>query len=103
MSRFVKVDGHRRARPGRLSILYFSGSVGVVGNLLTLVVLCSSASIRNKTFNMFLISQSLLDLICAAILIATAWDVVWASTGSDFGVRGSCSPQGDKQSSSRAF
>ena len=37
---------------------------------------------------MFLISQSLLDFICAVILIATAWQVVWASTGGYYGISG---------------
>ena len=66
----------------------FSGSIGLFGNLFTLLILCSSASIRNKTFNMFLISQSMLDTICASLLIATAWDVTYVSTGGHFGIKG---------------
>ena len=37
---------------------------------------------------MFLISQSSLDLICSIVLIATAWDVVWAQEERDFGIKG---------------
>ena len=66
-----------------------AGSIGIIGNVFTLLVLCSSASIRNKTFNiMFLISQSMLDTICAIFVIATAWDVSWCSTGGHFGILG---------------
>ena len=62
------------------------GCIGIFGNGLTLVVLCSSASIRRKTVNMFLISQSSLDFLCALLLIITAWDVVWSMKGGYFGV-----------------
>ena len=34
------------------------GTTGIMGNLFTLIVLCSSPSIRKKTVNMFLISQT---------------------------------------------
>ena len=57
----------------------------------TLIVLCSSVTkqeIRNKTVNMFIISQSMLDMICSIILIATAWDVIWAKEERDFGIKG---------------
>ena len=65
-----------------------AGSIGIIGNVFTLLVLFSSTSIRNKTFNMFLISQSMLDTICAIFVIATAWDVSWYSTGGHFGILG---------------
>ena len=71
-----------------MSIDVFPGTTGILGNGLTLIVLCSSAVIRNKTVNMFIISQSVLDLICSVILIATAWDVVWAMEERDFGIKG---------------
>ena len=62
--------------------------VGILGNGFTLIILNSSSAIRNKTFNMFLISQSALDFICAVILIATARDVVFAGKGGHFGIAG---------------
>ena len=37
---------------------------------------------------MFLISQSLLDCLCAIFLIATAWDVTYVRTGGHFGTKG---------------
>ena len=37
---------------------------------------------------MFLISQSSLDLLCALLLIITAWDVVWSMKGGYFGISG---------------
>ena len=60
----------------------------MIGNGFTLLILCSSAAIRNKTFNMFLISQSALDFICAVILIATAWQVVWGMNEGHFDIIG---------------
>ena len=65
-----------------------SGTTGILGNLFTLIVLCSSSTIRNKTVNMFLISQSLLDFLCAVVLIATAWDGVWTLEKTYFGISG---------------
>ena len=69
-------------------MLIFAGTLGILGNGFTLIVLCSSVTIRNKTVNMFIISQSMLDMICSVILIATAWDVVWAKEERDFGIKG---------------
>ena len=37
---------------------------------------------------MFLISQSVLDLTCAVLLIATSKDVVFAEKGGHFGIKG---------------
>ena len=37
---------------------------------------------------MFLISQSMLDFLCAVVLIATAWDGVWTSEKTYFGISG---------------
>ena len=67
---------------------YFSGSVGIFGNGFTLIILCSSSKIRNKTVNIFLISQSLLDFLCAVVLIGTAWQVVWGQEAGHFGILG---------------
>ena len=64
------------------------GTVGVIGNLFTLIILCSSSSIRNKTFNMFLISQSALDFMSALLLIVTAWQVPYGGGGGHFGIKG---------------
>ena len=60
----------------------------MLGNLFALIILCSSSSIRNKTFNMFLISQSALDFLCAVLLIATAWDIPYFGGGGHFGIIG---------------
>ena len=68
----------------KVIILTFCWNIGILGNGLTLFVLCSSPSKRNKTFNVFLISQSALDFL----LIATAWDVVWSMQGKYFGISG---------------
>ena len=51
----------------------------MLGNGLTLSVVCSSSTMRNNTVNMFLMSQSMLHFLCALFLIATAWDVVWST------------------------
>ncbi len=48
-----------------------------MGNLFTLIIISSSKYMRSKTYNLFLISQSLLDLINSVLLIATAWDVMF--------------------------
>ena len=37
---------------------------------------------------MFLISQSMLDFLCAVVLIATAWDGVWTLEKTYFGISG---------------
>ena len=71
-----------------ISDRFFVGILGVIGNILTLLILCSSTVLRNKTFNMFLISQSALDFICTVIVIATAWDPVWADQKRFFGITG---------------
>ena len=69
-------------------LLICSGSVGIIGNGFTLIILCSSPRIRNKTVNIFLISQSLLDFLCAVFLIGTAWQVVWGQEGGHFEILG---------------
>lgn len=57
--------------PKLASIVYASiGTVGVVGNLLTVVVMCSSAKLRSKITNMYIINQSLLDLVVSVLIIA---------------------------------
>ena len=70
------------------TINYISGSVWIFGNGFTLIILCSSPKIRNKTVNIFLISQSLLDFLCAVVLIGTAWRVVWGQEAGHFGILG---------------
>lgn len=68
--------------------VFISGVVGLVGNGFTLMILCSSSTLRRKIFNMFLISQSCLDGISAALLIATAWDLVFFWKPGHHGVLG---------------
>ncbi len=71
--------------------VYFShcsGVVGLIGNLFTLIILSSSATLRHKPFNMILISQSILDAINSAITIATAWDIVFLQTPGHTGIAG---------------
>ena len=47
------------------------GSIGIVGNTLVLWVIFSFTSMRRKLTNMFIINQSLVDLVVSLILTAT--------------------------------
>ncbi len=48
------------------------GLVGILGNVFTIVVICSSKTLRKKTVNMFLINQSAIDFMASLSLVASA-------------------------------
>ena len=49
-----------------LSSYYVISALGIPGNILTIFVLCSNPSLRNKPINIFIIHQSVID-ICACV------------------------------------
>ena len=53
------------------SILYMCiGSCGILGNLIVVLVMCSSREQRSKQTNIFIIDQSLIDSIASATMVA---------------------------------
>ena len=62
-------------------IIYITiGAVGLTGNGLTIIVLCSSKTLRNKATNMFLINQSIIDTMSSVFLVSHS-SVEYNSTG----------------------
>ena len=52
-------------------IYYMIGTIGILGNLTVLTVLSSSRSMRRFTTNLFILNQSIIDLLAASFLLAS--------------------------------
>ena len=70
----------------RIALYVLIGTVGIIGNGVVIVVLSSSKGLRTKMVNIFLISQSGLDLICSILTVATSANRI--DTGGHYGLRG---------------
>ena len=70
----------------RLSIYIAIGVVGIVGNGMVIFVMCYSKSLRSKLTNMFIINQSILDLVGSMFLLMHSANRYYA--GGHFGFWG---------------
>jgi len=62
-----------------LNITYIVIAVlGMLGNLLTLIVICTHAPIRNKLPNYYFINQTIVDFLLSILLIPSMTDMIVA-------------------------